>query len=601
LAEKIRGNFDALYEGRRAMREARPHSIAAVGLLLLAASAFFPPGAAFAGVAVTQYVVLNPIDVCAAGGTGCAPFNTLKTTPGAATVLTPIGFVDSTTNINVTRADWLQAGIDVTFLPIKQYTSPANIDPWRASDTSPPNTPYTQTDYRTLHVVSVTCAGPPVATNLTSPDFQTVTMMSVCGAPSTANPPPLPSPAPPLHTDSKVIDVFFVNDILEAGARLAGFSWINRNGIAVAKDAFSTLAPRFDTLSHEIGHALNLDHTTFQDTVTGPGFPCTTGVPSPGGCNLLDAGSNGSNPFRIVPSSAGCSTGGALYDLDTGLCSAMPSVPQADQLNIPQENEALISGFMNPTKNVNATAGGGAPAGAAATTTAASAASASTGSSIPFSVTDDPGFGRFNRSTGDDTETIMAIALAFPKGISPKATNPITVTGTGGPTVARVRTFTPGSGDDNEQGDEEEGDGGIITNKTFQACHSGITCLEIDFKRGTFIDNTFNFTVNFKTNVTTGQLAGTRFTVVTDDLFATTSTFEPCGECFPPLATNSQFPDATIAAIIVNPARFAAFGAPPSFTGFGLQACTVPIDTTAATIGGGGDSACPQPTLPQGE
>src|SRR5438270_13507225 len=86
---KNTGNFDALYEGRRAMREVRPHSIAVVGLLLLAATAFFPRGAAFAGVTVTQpvtqYVVLNPIDVCAAGGTGCAPFNTLRTTPGAAT------------------------------------------------------------------------------------------------------------------------------------------------------------------------------------------------------------------------------------------------------------------------------------------------------------------------------------------------------------------------------------------------------------------------------------------------------------------------------------------------------------------------------------
>src|ERR1700731_1271407 len=202
------------------MREARPHSIAVVGLLLLAATAFFPRGAAFAGVTVTQpvtqYVVLNPIDVCAAGGTGCAPFNTLRTAPGAATALTPIGFVDSTTNINVTRADWLKAGIDVTFLPIKQYNSPANKDPWQTISPT-----YTQTDYRTLHVVSVGCSTTSTM-NLTSPDFQTLTMMSVCGAPDGLNPPPLPSPAPPLHTDSKVLDVFFVNDLLGSTGRLAG-------------------------------------------------------------------------------------------------------------------------------------------------------------------------------------------------------------------------------------------------------------------------------------------------------------------------------------------------------------------------------------------
>jgi hypothetical protein len=90
--------------------------------------------------------------------------------------------------------------------------------------------------------------------------------------------------------------------------------------------------------------------------------------------------------------------------------------------------------------------------------------------------------------------------------------------------------------------------------------------------------------------------------VVTDDLLATTSSLAPCGECFPPLAANSQFPDPTVAAIIVNPARFAVFGAPLRFTGFGLQACTLPVDDSAAIIGGGGgDSRCPQPTLPQGE
>jgi hypothetical protein len=599
------------------MREARPHLISVVGLLL-AATAFLPRGAAFAGVTVTNavpnYVVLNPIDVCASGGTGCAPFNTLRTAPGNATTLTPIGFVDSTTNINVTRADWLQTGIDVTFMPIKQYNSPANIDPWRASDTTPPNTPYTRTDYRTLHAISVTCTTG--AVNLTSPDFQALTKMSVCGAPSTANPPPLPSPAPPLHTDSKVIDVFFVNDILEGNTRLAGFSWINANGIAIAKDAFSTLAPRFDTLAHEIGHTLNLDHTTFQDTgMTGPGVVCA-GVPSPGGCNLMDAGSNASNqPFRIVPSSPGCSKtppGGALFDLDTGLCASMPSVPQADQINSNQGNEANMSGFLNPIPSVvaMATAGGGAPAPAAATattaTTAATAATSRAGSSILFSVTDNGG-GRFDRSTFNDTETVMAIALAFPKGISPKAKNPITVI-PGGPTVARVRVFTPGSGDDEGDDEEDEG-GGSKTDKTFQACHSGITCLEIDFTKGTFTaGSTFSFNVNFTKNVTVGQLTDTHHTVVTDDLLATTSILEPRSSTSisaatvnnQPLTADSQFPDATVAAIIVNPARFAAFGAPPSFTGFGLQPCTLPIEESAV-IGGGRGSSCPPPTLPQGE
>jgi hypothetical protein len=196
----------------------------------------------------------------------------------------------------------------------------------------------------------------------------------------------------------------------------------------------------------------------------------------------------------------------------------------------------------------------------------------------------------------------MAIALAFPRGISPKANNPIAVTGTG-PTVARVRVFTPGSGDDSE---EEDDDGGRKTDPTFRACHTGITCLEIDFNAGSFTaGSTFSFNVNFTKKVTVGQLTGTHHTVVTDDLLATTSILEPfVGSSTStsaavvnnqPLTANSQFPDATVPAIIVNPARFAAFGAPPSFTGFGLRACTVSTESS------GGDELCPQPVLPQGE
>src|SRR6185437_8414414 len=43
--------------------------------------------------------------------------------PGAATTTTPIGFLDSNTNRNITRQIWWQAGIDVTFLPIKRYNN----------------------------------------------------------------------------------------------------------------------------------------------------------------------------------------------------------------------------------------------------------------------------------------------------------------------------------------------------------------------------------------------------------------------------------------------------------------------------------------------
>src|SRR5712692_9517729 len=85
-------------------------------LLLLCATAFLASGTARA--LVTDYVVIQPIDVCSTSGPagGCAPFNNLTQSPdpSKATSTTPIGFVDSTANVNLTRAVWLQAGIDVT-------------------------------------------------------------------------------------------------------------------------------------------------------------------------------------------------------------------------------------------------------------------------------------------------------------------------------------------------------------------------------------------------------------------------------------------------------------------------------------------------------
>src|SRR5262249_21778149 len=117
-------------------------------------------GAALAQV--TNYVVVNPIDVCVAttsNGTttkNCAPFGMNCTTnsngsascgsafnnPAAATssahsiATTPIGFVDQSTwtdrstnkqvtnTTTITRAIWLQAGIDVVFLPVQEFDSP---------------------------------------------------------------------------------------------------------------------------------------------------------------------------------------------------------------------------------------------------------------------------------------------------------------------------------------------------------------------------------------------------------------------------------------------------------------------------------------------
>ena len=80
--------------------------------LLLSAPLSLSSGRALADLtscatgSVCYYVAIQPIDVCTSTGTGCAPFNTSSKTgnPGAATSTTPIGFVDTATGKDITRA-----------------------------------------------------------------------------------------------------------------------------------------------------------------------------------------------------------------------------------------------------------------------------------------------------------------------------------------------------------------------------------------------------------------------------------------------------------------------------------------------------------------
>jgi len=225
----------------------RWRSIARV--MLFSAAAFLVCGTAQGTTPVNGFVVVNPISVCSGGicaayGVSCTsasgtPVCTKSPAPSLATTTTPIGFVDKDTNVNLTRAFWAQAGIDVAFFPVQSYNSPTNAIPssWNniKDASSGVKFTYSSTNYQNLHLVSVPCADGFIA--LTSPDFQALTQHPICtehgglgsGYTTLVNPPPAPSTAPPLaingcskalpcSTDpitglgnSNAIDVFFVN------------------------------------------------------------------------------------------------------------------------------------------------------------------------------------------------------------------------------------------------------------------------------------------------------------------------------------------------------------------------------------------------------
>ena len=502
-------------------------------VLLSCATAILASGTALA--LVTDYVVIQPIDVCSTSGPsgGCAPFNNLTQSPdpSKATSTTPIGFVDPNppstgTNVNLTRAVWLQAGIDVTFLPMAEYNN---------------------SNYQSI---TLTCANGtnPCTGTITSSAFQTLSSgkaSKATGCKSNCTVPLAPSTA-------NAINMFFVNS-LQPGtgvpSPIYGFGWLNGNGIAIASNTFSfSSAPsRWDTLAHEIGHNLNLDHTTF-------GAGTTNNVMTGGGT-------------RTIASSTGCSTtGGERYGLATGDCAVQ--LATLDQLilgtstNV-QQGQSLLSGFMNPIPNVNATAGGG---------------------DVSFTVT----YPKLKVAGGRSGEYIFALVLALPDGFK-FGTNLFTQTGGS----AQVASFELLNGNN--------GQGNLNCVKPISGAPA-IPCLEIDFVPGTFTANT---SISFTSDIldkSTGQpatladlacslptpLGCLDLTYVFSDLLAISSAFDfrdKTGN----LSANSQLPDQGVQSTIVDPANFPSVAnliPPLTVTGFTQTPCTLT----------GTSTSCPAPT-----
>ena len=554
------------------MTDSISRRIRTVWFLLLAAVAVVANGGASAAVPVTDYVVIQPIDVCGTAGptAGCAPFNLVSRSPNPslATATTPIGFVDSTTNVNLTRAMWLQAGVDVTFLPVVEYNN---------------------SNYQSIG--DIICS--PSATNCASVSSVKFRDLS-SGTAAKATGCTLNCTVPLANPTTNAINMFFVNSLtIATGGLLAGFSWLNGNGIAIAGNvfSFSPLVPsRFDTPAHELGHNFNLDHTTF-----GAGTVCST--LSPGGCNLMTNGT-----VRVIPSSTGCSATtkpdfGALFDLDTGLCgTSVPSLALADNLilgtaSTVQQGQVQLSGFLNPIPNVNATAGGGVAAGAAPLAVLASTTSTTStmrkpagGGDILFTI-DYP----VQTTPQRPGEYIFALILELPKGFQfgnnlffqvPTANPPIVVSPVE-PLFGKQH-----AGDKNCRRSVEDDDYPNSTSVTDDA--ASIECLEINFAPGTFVAGT---TVSFTSSIvkslnmkpaTPADLTCTPpskrrcmdLTFAFSDLLVVTSAFTGSG---PTITANSQFPNPGVKSFIANPADFptvANLATPLTLTGFTQTPCT---------------------------
>ena len=208
----------------------------------------------------------------------------------------PIGFtVDpatgtpnpgTSTGVDITRMLLNELGVDLMWDPMAVYNSPSNA-------TS------TGTTFQTLAVTQTTDT-PPI---FKSQDFLTLSFQKQISQGTQTFPPSPPIqlftsgekqnfPFQPLGYPSNVVNMYFVNKLVpptqQAGGTLYGFSWICNNGVSISANTFgypksrTSLPPRPDTITHEIGHNPCLDHTTYAaGPWTAPPYSTPGGVAPP--------------------------------------------------------------------------------------------------------------------------------------------------------------------------------------------------------------------------------------------------------------------------------------------------------------------------------
>jgi hypothetical protein len=560
---------------------------------------------------VPCYIMVQPIDVCASNGSSCAPFNTVSSVGNPSTAgkdsagnfnnsasPNPIGFVVdpatglspgqpgySGSGVDVTRALLNELGVDLMWLPMAQYKSDIN--------------PNTNTTFQTLSVTQTTTSG---VTHFQSSDFELLSYQKELS--QGAQPPDPMFPNKPLGTPTTKISTFFLTTLnppaQQAGGALYGFSWICNNGVSIAQNTFgfpksrSSLPPRPDTIAHELGHNLCLDHTTFG---AGPYNPQSSSNPFPPGgitpplpakplalecdpaypgcpTNLMTTGSLRTPPtvgcalagYTGHPVPATCLTGGVqmpsllngtVDQVNTPVTSGLP--PQ--QLPVSQQAQVLTGGsnllLPNPLVGALPMKSGLLNPIPHETTKAQIETDGSSSASIIFGVSGPTG--------GKPGETLVAWILTVPQEQTFATDSRFPIVSQSREELVQDVDYYPHAGPNSLMrniayypGADDTLANPIIGTAGPSPCASATAeCLVVKFQRpGLGEHDSVSFSKSIRSSsggpITNNDLCKAKITYVFSDGYATTSDFRPCPAASLPLVASSWGPDPTVAPRIIK-------------------------------------------------
>ena len=483
--------------GRRAMGDFGRRRSRRVWRFLTSATVCLASGAALAQtVSAPYYVVVQPIDVCNSTGTSCAPINSRGGTVISSTgVNTPVGFFDPTSGANITQAIILrQIGVNVVFLPVVQYNSP-NTNPLGGN-------------FQTLHVQNSSTT----ASGQTSSDFLVLSQQ-----PQISQNPVTPyKTTPPLSPNLTTINMFFVTTLVPpTPGQLYGFSWIGNNGIVISSNTMLGvpllgLPARPDTLGHEIGHNLNLNHTTFG---AGPGsngscgLACTANLMTAGGTAGMNLRTEPTIPCVLInPPSTTCAPQ-SLVNMTAAQLN-LEAQENPTTLPISQQREVLTSGFINVNPNATLTA-------TTPGSSSASAAVASLGTPLTAGTTSDSTSGSSSSiifTVSQPQAPLNALVIMLPGGLKFDSKNQFKIISETRKNLVMNVDYYPDA-DNNPNNPKAP----YLIGPAYSACTAnGAQCLIVEFKApGLGPNDSLVFSkgiLNGKVPATLQQLAGAPIT-----------------------------------------------------------------------------------------